>query len=302
MDLQSLTTESANSRTSALDTMSVPEILFAMNDEDALVATAVRAEVQHIASAVELIVKARGQGGRLIYMGAGTSGRIGLLDAVECPPTFSTLPEEVQGLMAGGEGAFIRAAEGAEDQIEAGAADLAAITLSPQDVVVGLTASGRTPYVMGGLDYAQGLGAATISVSCNPGSEVSGHADVAIEVNTGPEVLTGSTRLKAGTAQKMVCNMLSTASMVRTGKVLGNLMVDVMPTNVKLFDRTQRIVAAATGATKADAEATLHQAGGSVKTAIVMLARKVSAAQAADLLTASAGNVRAASGITAGSF
>ncbi|WP_026554884.1 N-acetylmuramic acid 6-phosphate etherase [Arthrobacter sp. 35W] len=297
MDLDALGTESTNPRTAHLDAMSIPEILTAMNNEDALVAAAVGAEIADIARAVELIVAARAKGGRLVYLGAGTSGRIGLLDAVECPPTFSTAPEEVQGIMAGGEKAFIKAVEGAEDSAAGGAADLLAINLGPDDVVVGLAASGRTPYVVGGLDYARFVGAAAVSVACNKNSEMARHADVAIEVNTGPEVLTGSTRLKAGTAQKMVCNMLSTASMVRGGKVLGNLMVDVMPTNIKLFDRTRRIVSAATGADAAAAEEALRASGGGAKTAIVMVARGVDAEEAAALLEASGGNVRTAAGL-----
>ncbi|MBC7594104.1 MAG: N-acetylmuramic acid 6-phosphate etherase, partial [Kineosporiaceae bacterium] len=238
--LAALSTETANERTRNLDTMSVSDLLAVMNEEDRTVPLAVAAALPEIERAVNVIVEARRRGGRLIYIGAGTSGRLGVLDAVECPPTFGTAPGEVLGLIAGGDRAFLRAVEGAEDDPDLAAADLRGVDLVATDVVVGVAASGRTPYVIGGLDYAREVGAATVSVSCNVGSLISAHANVAIEVNTGPEILTGSTRLKAGSAQKLVCNMLSTASMIRTGKVFHNLMVDVQPTNAKLIDRARR--------------------------------------------------------------
>ncbi len=247
MQLDMLSTERPNPLTRNLDVMSVSDLLTVMNQQDAIVADAVAAVLPAIEAAVDSIVTARAQGGRLIYLGAGTSGRLGVLDAVECPPTFGTDPGEVIGIIAGGPGAFLNAVEGAEDDPRAAGADLDAISLNATDVVVGLAASGRTPYVIGGLDHARALGAATVAVSCNRNAAMSSHAGVAIEVETGPEILTGSTRLKAGTAQKMVCNMLSTASMVRSGKAFHNLMVDLRPTNAKLVDRANRIVAAATG-------------------------------------------------------
>ncbi len=289
-----LATERANDRTADLDTMSVAGLLAAMNEEDRSVPGAVAAALPEIERAVHLIVAARRAGGRLIYLGAGTSGRIGLLDAVECPPTFGTDPGEVLGLIAGGDLAFLRAAEGAEDDPDLAVAALDAVGLTVADVVVGLAASGRTPYVVGGLGHARATGSATVSVACNAGAEISAHADVAIEVDTGPEVLTGSTRLKAGTAQKLVCNMLSTASMIRTGKAYRNLMVDVRPTNAKLVDRARRIVTAATGVDDATAAGALAGADGHAKTAIVMLLAAVDAAEARRRLAGAGGSVREA--------
>lgn len=292
--IAALGTERRNPRTLDLDTLDTTTLLERMNDEDATVAAAVRAVLPRIADAVERIAAARRRGGRLVYLGAGTSGRLGLLDAVECPPTFGTDPSEVVGLMAGGRDAFVVAVEGAEDDPALGAADVAGLGVGPDDVVVGLAASGRTPYVLGGLGEARTRGAATVAVACNVGSRIGAAADVAIEVATGPEVLTGSTRLKAGTAQKLVCNMLSTASMVRTGKAFGNLMVDVRPTNAKLVDRAQRIVAEATGADAAVAADALASAGDHAKTAIVMLLADCDAPRAQALLDAAGGDVRAA--------
>lgn len=294
MKLAALATETANERTGDLDTMSVAELLAVMNAEDRTVPDAVGAALADVEHAVDLIVTARTHAGRLIYLGAGTSGRLGVLDSVECPPTFGTDPGEVLGLIAGGDRAFLKAVEGAEDDLELAEADLRGVGLTARDVVVGLAASGRTPYVIGGLDYARGIGAATVSVACNVGSQISAHADVAIEVDTGPEVLTGSTRLKAGTAEKLVCNMLSTASMIRTGKAFHNLMVDVRPTNAKLVDRARRIVSAATGADPASAAAAIDRAGGHAKTAVVMLLAGVDCLDAADRLECSGGNVRTA--------
>jgi len=221
-----------------------------------------------------------------------------VLDAVECPPTFGTDPGEVLGLIAGGEQAFLKAVEGAEDDPDLAVADLRAAGLTDADVVVGIAASGRTPYVIGGLEYARRVGAATVAVACNTGAKISNCADVAIEVDTGPEVLTGSTRLKAGTAQKLVCNMLSTASMIRTGKVFHNLMVDVRPTNAKLVDRARRIVSAATGADPESAATAIDRAGGHAKTAVVMLLTDTDYPAATDRLHRAHGDVRTAIALT----
>lgn len=294
VDLSGLGTETANPRSADLDVMSALDLVRVMNAEDHTVPRAVERALPTIAAAVDLIVSARHLGGRLIYLGAGTSGRIGLLDAVECPPTFGTDPDEVLGVIAGGDGAFLQAVEGAEDDPRQAEADLDAVGLTGSDVVVGIAASGRTPYVMGGLSYAQALGAATVSLACNRQAPISATADVAIEIDTGPEILTGSTRLKAGTAQKLVCNMLSTASMVRTGKVYRNLMVDVQPTNAKLVDRSIRIVAAAADVDTATAQQAVERAGGNVKTAIVMLLASCGASEARQRLAVNDGRVRPA--------
>ncbi|WP_245721182.1 N-acetylmuramic acid 6-phosphate etherase [Nocardia pseudovaccinii] len=291
-EIGSLTTEASNPHTTALDSMPIDELLRTMNAEDAGLASAVAQAIPEIVRAVELIVAARRRGGRLIYIGAGTSGRLGVLDAVECPPTFGADPGEVLGIIAGGPDAFLRAVEGAEDDPTLAVADLSAVALTGDDVVVALAASGRTPYAVGALRYGRSVGAATVAISCNRNSEASAHADVGIEIDTGPEVLTGSTRLKAGTAQKMVCNMLSTAAMVRAGKVYGNLMVDVKPTNAKLVDRARRIIAEATGADAATAAALLEAADGHVKTAIVMRLAGVDASEARALLHDADGRVR----------
>ncbi|HDR4861398.1 N-acetylmuramic acid 6-phosphate etherase [Bacillus cereus] len=269
--LENLTTEARNDKTMNLDEMSIIEFLTIMNEEDAKVADRVKLELPQIATAVKAIVEAKTKGGRLIYLGAGTSGRIGLLDAVECPPTFGTGPEEVVGLIAGGEKAFIKAVEGAEDSKELGIQDLKNIYLKNTDVVVGIAASGRTPYVIGGLEYANSIGAQTVAVSCNKDSAIGKEAKIKIEVNNGPEVLTGSTRLKSGTSQKLICNMLSTASMVGLGKVYGNLMVDVQLTNEKLVERAKRIVMEATSCDYETAELYLSKADNKPKVAIVMI-------------------------------
>ncbi|PEL09333.1 N-acetylmuramic acid 6-phosphate etherase [Bacillus sp. AFS017336] len=292
--LENLTTESRNEKTMNLDEMSIEEFLTVMNEEDAKVAAAVRNEIPNISKAVEKIVTAFKSGGRLIYIGAGTSGRIGLLDAVECPPTFGTSPEEVVGLIAGGEKAFIKAVEGAEDSEELAIQDLKDIKLSKNDIVVGIAASGRTPYVIGGLKYAKEIGAATVAVSCNKDSKIGQEAETAIEVVNGPEVLTGSTRLKAGTSQKLICNMLSTASMVGIGKVYGNLMVDVQSTNEKLVERSKRIVMEATSCTYEIAEEFLTNSNQSPKVAIVMILTGFTYEQAIEQLKKSEGFVRKA--------
>ncbi len=288
------TTESRNERTVDLDLMGTEEFLYVMNDEDQKVAAAVREAIPQIAQAVELIRGSLREGGRLIYMGAGTSGRLGVLDASECPPTFGTDPGMVVGLIAGGPTALTTAIEGAEDSAELGVEDLKGLSLTDRDTVVGIAASGRTPYVIGGLDYANEIGANTVSVASNRGAAMSAHADVAIEVDNGPEVLTGSTRLKAGTSQKLVCNMLSTASMVGLGKVYGNLMVDVKPTNVKLIDRAIRIIQEATDAGRSDAEAAFEASGHRPKVAIVALLADTDVATAEQLLEKNQGFVRAA--------
>ena len=289
--LGELATESTNPRSAHLDQLSTTDALLLMNDEDRTVADAVRAVVPRIAAAVDLIARSLASGGRLVYLGAGTSGRLGLLDAVECPPTFNTEPGQVTALLAGGTQAFITAVEGAEDDTEAGRRDIDELHIGAQDTVVGLAASGRTPYVIAGLERARELGASTVAVACNAGSPIGAVAQVAIEVQTGPEVLTGSTRLKAGTAQKMVCNMLSTGAMVRIGKTFGNLMVDMRPTNEKLVDRARRIVAAAGQVSDDVAAQALRAADGRTKVAVVSLIAGVDVAHAEQLLADSAGSV-----------
>lgn len=299
-EIGDLATEAPNPRTAALDSMPVAELLRVMNSEDAGVAPAVAQAIPEIVRAVQLIVAARRHGGRLVYVGAGTSGRLGVLDAVECPPTFGTAPGEVVGIIAGGPSAFVRAVEGAEDDPARAAEELAGLELTAADVVVALAASGRTPYAIGALAHARACGAATVAISCNRAAELTAHADIGIEIDTGPEVLTGSTRLKAGTAQKMVCNMLSTAAMVQSGKVYGNLMVDVHPSNAKLVDRARRIVTEATGVDPDTAAGLLTAADGHAKTAIIMGLAGVDAATARRLLDKSDGFVRAALRRTAG--
>ena len=274
--------------------MSELEIVTVMNEEDARVPLAIAKCLPQIAQAAAWAVEAFEQGGRLFYMGAGTSGRLGVLDAAECPPTFGVPQGMVVGLIAGGEKAFIVAVEGAEDSRELAVQDLQSHHLTAKDFVVGIAASGRTPYVLGGLDYARSVGCHTAAIACNPGSAVGKAADLAIEVNCGPEVLTGSTRLKSGTAQKLILNMISTASMVRIGKAYQNLMVDVMQTNEKLHTRAENIVMDATGVERSVARHAIDEAKGSVKTAITMLLADCDAAEAARRLEASHGHVREA--------
>ena len=294
LDLKHLSTETRNPRTMALDTMSALEIVTAMNQQDRLVPEAISRILPAIAEAADCAAAALGQGGRLIYMGAGTSGRLGVLDAVECPPTFGVSPDRVVGLIAGGERAFVKAVEGAEDREELGKEDLQAISFSPEDFLVGIAASGRTPYVLGGLRYAREVGAHTAAISCNPDSPVGKAAEISMEVVPGPEVLTGSTRLKAGSCQKMILNMISTAAMVRTGKAYENLMVDVMQTNEKLRVRALNMVMEATGADRDAAAQALSQARGSAKTAITMLLGNFSAEEAEKRLKLAGGHVREA--------
>jgi N-acetylmuramic acid 6-phosphate etherase len=289
--LGGLATEQPNPRTADMDGLTVPELLAIMNAEDLTVALAVQAALEQIGRAAHQIATSLRSGGRLIYLGAGTSGRIGLLDSVECPPTFGTDPSQVVALLAGGVGAFGAAAEGAEDSPEAAAAAVDAIGVGAHDTVVGLAASGRTPFVIAGLERAGERGAATVAVSCNLGARISAHADIAIELDTGPEVLAGSTRLKAGTAQKMVCNMLSTAAMVQTGKTYRNLMIDLRPTNAKLLDRAIRIVAEAASVSEEVAAQALSRGGNSCKVATVMLLTGVSPEEADRRLAAADGFV-----------
>ena len=294
LTLDNLLTEARNPQTMELDSMTPLEIVTAMNREDARVPESIRPQLPNIAQCVAWATEAIRSGGRLIYMGAGTSGRLGVLDAVECPPTFGVSPDVVVGLIAGGEGAFVKAVEGAEDSRELGKADLEAIGLTPKDLVVGIAASGRTPYVLGGLAYANSLGCKTAAISCNPGSALGEEARLAIEVAPGPECLTGSTRLKAGTAQKLILNMISTATMVGCGKAYSNLMVDVMPTNEKLVVRAQNIVMEATGVSRDSAKEAIALAGGSCKLAVTMILADCTVEEAKERLERCGGSVRQA--------
>jgi N-acetylmuramic acid 6-phosphate etherase len=278
-------TEERNKKTMALDTMSTLEFLKIMNEEDHLVAQAIREVLEDIEVIVQSVVSAFNKGGRLIYMGAGTSGRIAILDAVECVPTFSTPAEMVQTLMAGGETAFFKAVEGAEDSKSLGKENLKQINLTSSDMVIGIAASGKTPYVIGGLEYANGLGAFTASISCNRDAVLSKYAKHSLEIDLGPEVLTGSTRLKAGSAQKMILNMISTASMIAIGKTYHNLMVDVMPSNKKLVDRGKRIIVEATGVSYSVAETYYELSKGKPKLAIVMIIKNCSLDEARERLS-----------------
>lgn len=294
LTLDNLLTEARNPQTMELDSMTPLEIVTAMNREDARVPESIRPQLPNIAQCVAWATEAIRSGGRLIYMGAGTSGRLGVLDAVECPPTFGVSPDVVVGLIAGGERAFVKAVEGAEDSRELGKADLEAIGLTPKDLVVGIAASGRTPYVLGGLAYANSLGCKTAAISCNPGSAVGEEARLAIEVAPGPECLTGSTRLKAGTAQKLILNMISTATMVGCGKAYSNLMVDVMQTNEKLVVRAQNIVMEATGVSRDSAKEAIALAGGSCKLAVTMILADCTVEEAKERLERCGGSVRQA--------
>lgn len=294
LTLDNLLTEARNPQTMELDSMTPLEIVTAMNREDARVPESIRPQLPNIARCVAWATEAIRSGGRLIYMGAGTSGRLGVLDAVECPPTFGVSPDVVVGLIAGGERAFVKAVEGAEDSRELGKADLEAIGLTPKDLVVGIAASGRTPYVLGGLAYANSLGCKTAAISCNPGSALGKEARLAIEVAPGPECLTGSTRLKAGTAQKLILNMISTATMVGCGKAYSNLMIDVMQTNEKLVVRAQNIVMEATGVSRDSAKEAIALAGGSCKLAVTMIMADCTVEEAKERLERCGGSVRQA--------
>ncbi|MEK7404761.1 MAG: N-acetylmuramic acid 6-phosphate etherase [Acidobacteriota bacterium] len=263
-------TEERNPASEGIDARATEEILRIINAEDRKVAEAVAVEIPQIARAVEAIVAAIGRGGRLFYIGAGTSGRLGVLDAAECPPTFNVAPELVQGIIAGGERALARATEASEDDPALGARDLEERGFAARDVLVGIAASGRTPYVLGAVARARKLGAVTVGISCTPDSELARAVEIAITPLAGPEIIAGSTRMKAGTATKLVLNMLTTAAMIRLGHVYGNLMVNVQPKNTKLIDRARRIIAEAAGADYERAARLLEEAGGSAKTAIVM--------------------------------
>lgn len=292
LNLKNMSTETRNQNTMNLDTMSALEIVTVMNQEDTKIPQAIAPALPAIAQCVEWTTQSVESGSRIIYMGAGTSGRLGVLDAVECPPTFGVAPEVVVGLIAGGEKAFVKAVEGAEDSRELGREDLVTIGLTKQDTVIGIAASGRTPYVLGGLAYAQEVGCHTVAISCNPGSPIGKAAELAIEVVPGPEVLTGSTRLKSGTCQKLILNMISTATMVRCGKAYQNLMVDVMQTNEKLVVRAQNIVMEATGCDRETAAEKIALASGSAKTAITMILADCSLEEAKQRLEKANGHVR----------
>ncbi len=291
-----LQTESDNPASRHIDTLPTSEVVALINAEDAKVAAAVQAALPQITEATEAIVKALSAGGRLFYVGAGTSGRLGVLDAVECVPTFSAPPELVQGIIAGGEAALTQAVEGAEDDPAQARLDMQAHGVTAVDVVCGIAASGRTPYVVGALKYARELGAATIAIACNPQSAIGALAEISISVDLGPEIISGSTRMKAGSAQKMILNMISTAAMIRLGKVYGNLMVDVKVTNQKLAQRAVRLVRHIAGVDEIIADYLLALSGMEVKTAVVMHIKQVDAPAARVLLERADGWLRAVIG------
>ena len=292
--LSTLITEQRNPNSMHVDSLSALEIVQLMNDEDKQVPLAIEKCLPQIAQAVECIVAAFQQGGRLVYIGAGTSGRLGVLDASECPPTFGVSPEMVKGIIAGGERALRHPIEGAEDSKAQAVVDLQTIQFSSKDVLVGIAASGRTPYVIGALEYAKSLGSVTVSIASNPNSAMANIVDIAIDTVVGPEVLTGSSRLKSGTAQKLVLNMLTTASMILMGKCYQNLMVDVQASNEKLKARAIRIVMQATDCDKALAEETLKQADQNAKLAIMMILSGLDRAQAEALLETHQGKLQLA--------
>ncbi|MFD9625560.1 N-acetylmuramic acid 6-phosphate etherase [Peribacillus muralis] len=292
--LRSLTTEMRNEGTKNIDRMNTMEIISAINNEDLKVAVAVQKVLPEIETVVEWAGVSLKKGGRLIYVGAGTSGRLGVLDAVECPPTFSTPPETVLGIIAGGKSAFVHAVEGAEDKEEYGERDLIEVDLTADDTVIGIAASGRTPYVIGALRYAKKIGAKAVALSSNTDASITEAADIGIEVVVGPEVITGSTRMKAATAHKMVLNMISTATMIRMGKVYENLMVDVHVSNQKLKERAVRIIETVTDANYDHAKSVLEAANNQVKPAIVMIKTSRDYVQATELLEKADGDVRKA--------
>lgn len=291
LEINQLTTEKRNPNTMHLDQMSVGQVLALMNKEDQQVPEAIAEVLGQIEAAVETIIQSLKAGGRLIYFGAGTSGRLGVLDAAECVPTFGVSPDLVVGLIAGGDKAMVEAVEGAEDSLTLAEEDFKKLNLNANDTVVGIAASGRTPYVIGGLQYAQSIGAKTVSIACNQQAKISRFAQIPIEVDCGPEVLTGSTRLKAGTAQKLILNMLSTVSMIGIGKVYQNLMVDVQATNEKLAERSKRIIMAATECTYEDAARYFEAANQNVKVAIVMILTNLDATEASQKINAANGFV-----------
>ncbi len=294
IDLSILTTEARNPDTLNLDEMTPLEIASIMNQEDENAVKAVKEVLPQVGTAIEWATESLREGGRIIYIGAGTSGRLGVLDAVECPPTFGVPREMVVGLIAGGEKAFVEAVEGAEDSETLCEEELRAINLTSKDIVIGLAASGRTPYVIHGLDYANQTGCHTVAIACNKGSDIGKTAELAIEPVTGPEVLTGSTRLKAGTAQKMILNMISTGSMVGIGKAYENLMVDVKQSNEKLVVRSQNILMTATGCSREEAKEALNQAEGHVKTAVIMVLSGCGPDEARQKLSQAGGKIREA--------
>ncbi|MDP2556732.1 N-acetylmuramic acid 6-phosphate etherase [Photobacterium damselae subsp. piscicida] len=296
IDLSQLVTESRNQASNAIDTLSTLDMVTVINQEDQKVALAVEKTLPEIALAVDAITDAFMAGGRLIYMGAGTSGRLGILDASECPPTYGSNPNQVVGLIAGGHKAILKAVENAEDNRELAKQDLQNLGLTKNDVVVGIAASGRTPYVIGGMKYAYSVGAQVVAVSCNPQSEMTKIADIAITPVVGAEVITGSSRMKAGTAQKLVLNMLTTGAIIRTGKVFGNLMVDVEATNAKLIQRQTNIVMQATDCDAAQAEEALSACDRHCKTAILMILAGLDAEQAKKQLANHNGFIRSALG------
>lgn len=294
IDLSKMVTEERNPLSEQIDNLSTLDMLKVINNEDKKVAIAVEKEMLNIAHAVDAISQAFMQGGRLIYSGAGTSGRLGILDASECPPTYGTSADKVKGLIAGGYSAIFKAVENAEDNTQLGADDLSNIQFTQQDILVGIAASGRTPYVIGGLDYANQLGATTVAISCNPDSPIAKLAKIAITPVVGPEVVTGSSRMKAGTAQKLILNMLTTGAMIKTGKVYGNLMVDVEATNKKLIERQINIVMQATSCDRDTAERALSESSRHCKTAIVMILASIGAVEAKALLDENNGFIRLA--------
>ena len=294
LNLNSLSTEKRNPKTENIDQLSTLEMVRLMNEEDKKVALAIEKILPEITQGIELIAEKLSQGGRLLYVGAGTSGRLGILDAVECPPTFSTEPEMVEGLIAGGYPAIFKAQEGAEDDESLGAQDLKAKNISSLDVVVGIAASGRTPYVLGALKLAQSLGVKTIAISCSQSPQIEEFADISLVALVGPEIITGSTRLKAGTAQKIILNMLSTGAMIKLGKVYGNLMVDVKASNKKLEERAKRIVMTVTGVDEDEAFQSLKLAKGNAKKAIFMIMSGLAPKLAEEKLQLAKGNLRLA--------
>lgn len=300
MDLSRLTTERRNPASAHIDSCTTLEMVTIMQQEDSKIASAIEKILPEIARAIDATSQRLENGGRLFYLGAGTSGRLGILDASECPPTYGTDPELVQGLIAGGVPAIFRAQEGAEDNPDLAVHDLKEHGFSAKDVLVGIAASGRTPYVIGGLKYARELGALTIALACSEHAEIAALADIALTPVTGPEVVTGSTRMKAGTAQKLVLNMLSTGTMIKLGKVYGNLMVDVKASNKKLEERAIRIVMEGSGCERTEAEKALKGADGHAKLAILMVVAGVSAGEGKALLERTAGHLAAAIRLAAG--
>ncbi len=291
VELRKIDTEQRNARTMNIDSLTTLEMVRLINSEDHRVAEAVAQVVPQIAESVDIIYGQLRRGGRLVYVGAGTSGRLGVLDAVECPPTYGVDYNLVIGLMAGGPPAFVKAVEGAEDNRELGEKDLRDIDFSEKDVLVGIAASGRTPYVLGAMDYARSLGAPVLALTCCRDSELSRHADVTMAPTPGPEVITGSSRMKSGTAQKMVLNILSTATMIKLGKVYGNLMVDVKASNEKLYQRAISIVCTATGVSETEARTALERCGFACKPAIVCLLMGLTPEEAAEALDKADGRI-----------